>query len=982
MELNQFRDVDLVIDKANDNFIQRQFVSQGDYKGRTLTVQVTDNGLIGQVPGLMLNLRWQNQASGLADLSAFECIDVENNIFRIEYPEHMMTPGKVIANIQVVQNGKVTHLKSFELTVQRLAGEMTGIVGKAEYTALVAVLADANKFRTDIDSLEMNKANQTDLAKTDSQVATIAATKMDKDTTDIGIGQINKNKGKIDQTYLSDSLLQQIAGDAPINAVPADGSLTTSKYADESITSKKLGNLITNGPHYTGTASMPLIEEDWGVNKSIWLSLETTIVQFRKNGFAADITADAIRTALAENVGTSPNGIANAIEIPHYYFLAIEMATKTVSLKSLTDQNPAKYFNFAGCSHGRLISGEFSNIAYLTKNQNTIYSSQTGVLTANIETSSTDIYVKSSGISARGKSTSFDYTWAQLLAASPDIVPTPSPTGVADCILVPNGQMLVFNIFKRTLEVIARNSYQNVPHVNLLSNANGLAINGLYTDIFNGALSKKNNTTVTNLEPLTKIEKNVNYLGANFPPVLETDGTNVYVNWNTFIGRGTGSFAWDINWSGVQSQFPADYFGTSPSGISNCLILPNYRALVMDYESKALSIVEYIAVDRIKYMLIALNISGTVIDGELLRYSEAWQNRFSSYRDRLDWGFNNPENHRKYLEDFSLKLSSSNFRLGLITDTHYVKTPDIEKRGLKHMAQISELTNYTNIDLIAHLGDVVDGSKPKSETLSDLQRSLKSLTQYTKCPTMLSWGNHDDNSYYAQSFAKDNLFEHVVTDTEKFNMVSKRLIKNGGFNSNGNSNYYYKDFNEYAIRVINLNTIDIPYASNADGTMLYGGQNVWAISDEQLNWLAHDALNVPDNYHVLILTHVPLTTESGINFDVALGILTAFKNSGSYVNSGATVDFEFDVDVNFESTGNLIGIISGHDHRDQATKTDEDINQIILLNSLARQTHADTPVRTLDSATEDSFNVAEIDTDQRTAVIHRYGAGTDIEFTY
>lgn len=170
LELNQFRDVDLVIDKANDNFIQRQFVSQGDYRGRTLTVQVTDNGLIGQVPGLMLNLRWQNQASGLADLSAFVCIDEKNSIFRIEYPEQMMTPGKVIANIQVIQNGKVTHLKSFELTVQNLAGEMMGIVGKAEYSALVAVLSDANKFRTDILNLDIKKADKESLNNTIDEI--------------------------------------------------------------------------------------------------------------------------------------------------------------------------------------------------------------------------------------------------------------------------------------------------------------------------------------------------------------------------------------------------------------------------------------------------------------------------------------------------------------------------------------------------------------------------------------------------------------------------------------------------------------------------------------------------------------------------------------------------------------------------------------------------------------------------------------------
>ncbi|EGP5497573.1 hypothetical protein DZ783_04180 [Enterococcus faecium] len=170
MNLDQFRDVDLVINKANDNFIQRQFVSQGDYKGRTLTVQVTNNGVIGEVPGLVLNLRWQNQSAGNTDLSAFTLIDKANSVFRIEYPRHMMTPGKVIANIQVIQNGKTTHMKPFELTVQKLPGEANGIVEKNEYSALVAVLSDANKFRTDIDTLKINKADKIDVNQALNQV--------------------------------------------------------------------------------------------------------------------------------------------------------------------------------------------------------------------------------------------------------------------------------------------------------------------------------------------------------------------------------------------------------------------------------------------------------------------------------------------------------------------------------------------------------------------------------------------------------------------------------------------------------------------------------------------------------------------------------------------------------------------------------------------------------------------------------------------
>ncbi|MGT2601426.1 SGNH/GDSL hydrolase family protein, partial [Enterococcus villorum] len=71
MELDKFREVDLVIDHVNNHFFQNQFVSQNDNAGRSLTVQVTNNGVIGEVPGLTLNLRWHNRNSGLTDLSPF-----------------------------------------------------------------------------------------------------------------------------------------------------------------------------------------------------------------------------------------------------------------------------------------------------------------------------------------------------------------------------------------------------------------------------------------------------------------------------------------------------------------------------------------------------------------------------------------------------------------------------------------------------------------------------------------------------------------------------------------------------------------------------------------------------------------------------------------------------------------------------------------------------------------------------------------------
>ncbi|WP_368243288.1 MULTISPECIES: hypothetical protein [Enterococcus] len=249
MELDQFRDVDLVIDYANYTFIEKQFVSQGDYKGRTLTVLVTNKGVVGEVPGLMLNLNWYNEASGLADLSAFSVLDKANSIYRIEYPQHMMTPGRVIASIQVIQDGKVTNLKQFELTVQRLAGQAVGIVEKNEYSALVAVLSDANKFRTDIDTLEIKKADKTALAQTNENIENLDSTKADKTALAQANASMAKNlatkvdKGgneQITMPMLSQEVKTAMTGGSV--AVVGPNGVNTTNVANGAITSPKLSN--------------------------------------------------------------------------------------------------------------------------------------------------------------------------------------------------------------------------------------------------------------------------------------------------------------------------------------------------------------------------------------------------------------------------------------------------------------------------------------------------------------------------------------------------------------------------------------------------------------------------------------------------------------------------------------------------------------------------------------------------------------------
>ena len=82
--------------------------------------------------------------------------------------------------------------------------------------------------------------HETRLNGHDSSLADITQNKMDKNTTDISITQINKNLGKIDQTYLSDELLQQIAGTASINTTLAGRSLIGSEVNLKTITPELL----------------------------------------------------------------------------------------------------------------------------------------------------------------------------------------------------------------------------------------------------------------------------------------------------------------------------------------------------------------------------------------------------------------------------------------------------------------------------------------------------------------------------------------------------------------------------------------------------------------------------------------------------------------------------------------------------------------------------------------------------------------------
>ena len=102
-----------------------------------------------------------------------------------------------------------------------------------------------NKIEDAIDEINKNERNNTTALskRIDNNFNVLDATKADKNEK-ISIEMIDKNKGKIDQTYLSDELISQISGGAAVNAVPADDSITVEKMAFPVIVGDESYNLL------------------------------------------------------------------------------------------------------------------------------------------------------------------------------------------------------------------------------------------------------------------------------------------------------------------------------------------------------------------------------------------------------------------------------------------------------------------------------------------------------------------------------------------------------------------------------------------------------------------------------------------------------------------------------------------------------------------------------------------------------------------
>ncbi|WP_436645909.1 metallophosphoesterase [Lactiplantibacillus plantarum] len=332
-------------------------------------------------------------------------------------------------------------------------------------------------------------------------------------------------------------------------------------------------------------------------------------------------------------------------------------------------------------------------------------------------------------------------------------------------------------------------------------------------------------------------------------------------------------------------------------------------------------------------------------------------------------------------------IPTSNLNVGFITDNHH-QLSSYSPHSINHYVYMAAASRRARLDTVVAGGDNTNGWFGKQEKLVETRQATSVLANRVAAGTDVYYvfGNHDNG--VGQN--GNNTPDTCLSDAE-IKAYYRTADKVYGETRDGDSLYGYKDYNDKKVRLIWLNSFDLPYTLNSDGTYEYDFLTQSGYQNQQLTWLANQALKVPDNsWQVMIFTHCPLpgTFEvaagqaqlSQYNSDVLIGIINAFQSGTKYSLTDASRTFPINVTCDYTSQGKavVIGLFNGHIHRD-GQMTYDGINCIETAASLCSSRN---PGSIKDTIAEDCWDIFSVDTANRKIHAYRFGYGTDRDFTY
>lgn len=326
--------------------------------------------------------------------------------------------------------------------------------------------------------------------------------------------------------------------------------------------------------------------------------------------------------------------------------------------------------------------------------------------------------------------------------------------------------------------------------------------------------------------------------------------------------------------------------------------------------------------------------------------------------------------------------------IAYITDNHHqedanpLSPKSYSGKSLEHYQWFAQATLRTKPEVAIANGDNINGdSYMPSDIWTTMHVWSMLSTVYLKTALFMLPGNHDTGIGQAPKLVptdamdEDNLKDIYHTRQPLYGEVR-----------NGDSLYFYKDLTDKKVRVIGLNSSDMPWTTDDQGNYVHNRLEEAAFSAAQLQWLVTKALALPDDsWQVVFFFHHPLSTGVFYNAQAFIDIIKAFKTGASKsINRNDVADMPITgltADFKAQGPGTVIGVFNGHFHVDDQDLTTLDGTPIVITDASLSNSIGPQLARR-NTVNEDCWETISINTDLRTIHCYRFGRGADREFNY
>lgn len=338
---------------------------------------------------------------------------------------------------------------------------------------------------------------------------------------------------------------------------------------------------------------------------------------------------------------------------------------------------------------------------------------------------------------------------------------------------------------------------------------------------------------------------------------------------------------------------------------------------------------------------------------------------------------------------FSKSLNKDKFNALFLTDIHWTlmandSDTSYATAGPKAIQQMMNTTVFDgNVDAVVVNGDNIHGNEfGTSKVPQNINRTKEFVgilnSTFIDTDVFVNMGNHDNGTVWSKApsavISQDDLVKFYGVDKAKFGETRNKFLA-------------YKDYDSKKIRIITMNTFDNPDILDENQQIKYPTGKFSIFTNAQIQSLVRALQTVPDDYHVLIFTHQPLEGYFGnrpydymtnINHDVVKVILQGFATHTNVSITGVNPEFATSVTADFtQNKGTLIGIVSGHEHRDDTVQSQNGVNG--FLRTCFISVGQD---RVVGESTQYAFDVIEVDHDNRKITFKRFGKGDDYSYGY